>query len=188
MSEKYVPRHEQHASHETFDLAKEVQENLKQLESNESLNEEFDEKETEALEQEVKQEALRTEEARRPTAEAEPEVHSFATHAKLKDESYQKILTETRAQLPPSQQFLSKVFHQPAVEKVSDVASKTVARPVGVTWGAIASTVGVAIALFFSYRYGFEFNYLLLALLFIGGYVAATAIELTVKALTKYSH
>lgn len=102
----------------------------------------------------------------------------------LIEQSYKRTLTRTRKQLSPSMRGLSKVAHSPMIESVSEIASKTVARPSGVLAGGIFAFLGSSVVLWIARHYGYEYNFLLFALLFIGGFFVGLIVELLVKMLT----
>ncbi len=172
-----------------FNIAKEVKENLKKLEQKENNPSEHSiESATETIRETIEAEARPAEQLRqkeRPAEEASDH-HSINAHAKLKIEAYRKLLTDVQAKLSPRDQRFSNFVHKPFVESVSEIASKTIARPVGIAWGSIITFLGVVISLFYAYRYGIPFNYLLFVLLFMAGYLTATILELAFKLLARY--
>lgn len=186
MSEKLQHHHEQDKTYEHFDIEKEVRAGLERVESSsETESDPSAEHTTEQLHSTVEKEAVSAQELTADKSEEPPQhEHMFAAHTQLKQDAYSKLLANTRSQFAKPEQLFSTIVHRPSVEKISDVASKTVARPIGTTYGALATFIGLSIALFFAYRYGFSFNYLLFVLLFVGGYVIATTIELLLKPFT----
>lgn len=56
-----------------------------------------------------------------------------------KKKSYKKTLTHVQAELPAAQRAFSKVIHNPAVEKTSEVVGSTVARPNALLSGGIVA-------------------------------------------------
>jgi hypothetical protein len=65
-----------------------------------------------------------------------------------KSTSYKKTLRAVQSELPVGSRIFSKVIHNPVVEKVSDVAGNTVARPNAMLSGAVFAfilTLGVYI-------------------------------------------
>lgn len=99
----------------------------------------------------------------------------------LKDMAYKRTLAKTRRQLPPPSRALSRIMHQPAIEAVSEFASKTVARPSGILAGGLIAFVGSSIFLWIAHHYGYEYNFLLFALLFAGGFFIGLIIELVLR-------
>ncbi len=99
----------------------------------------------------------------------------------LHQQTWSRALTRIRKQLPLPEKALSKVIHQPTVDAVSRVGSKTVARPSGVLSGAICAFIGSSALLWMAKHYGFTYNYLLFALFFVGGFAIGLALEALAK-------
>jgi hypothetical protein len=87
--------------------------------------------------------------------------------------------------LSKPEQALSKLIHQPVVEKLSNVGAQTVGRPSGILGGGFAALVGGSLVLFISRQYGFEYNYLLFAALFIAGFALGILFELLFRLLKR---
>jgi hypothetical protein len=98
----------------------------------------------------------------------------------LKASAYERILTKTHQKLPKTAQTFSKVVHNPTVDKISEISAKTVARPSGFLGGSICAFLGSLIVYYSASRSGFKYNYLLLFLLFIAGYIIGSILELIV--------
>ncbi len=103
----------------------------------------------------------------------------------LKNMAYQRTLRRTRRQLNTPSRLLSKVIHQPVIESVSEVAGKTIARPSGLLTGGIAAFVGSSLFLWISRYYGYEFNFLLFIIFFVGGFFIGLLVEVIVKLFLK---
>jgi hypothetical protein len=88
----------------------------------------------------------------RPAAEKETTVsHTF--HAdKNPDRAYKQTMETVQREMSPPARAFSKVIHNKAVEKVSDVAGSTVARPNALLSGAICAFLLVG-ALYLHARY-----------------------------------
>lgn len=99
------------------------------------------------------------------------------------DRALQKIglnqqLKQIRRKLPASQRTLSKVVHQPVVKAVSEVSAKTITRPSGLLGGGICAFLGSSGYLYLAKHIGFQYNYLVFLLLFVGGFAVGLALEL----------
>lgn len=110
--------------------------------------------------------------------------HEKAEHDKptfinreLKDMAYQRTLKRVRNQLPFVSRNFSKVIHHPVIETVSEIGGKTIARPSGILAGGIAAVIGSSFFLWAARHYGYEYNFLLFALLFAGGFFLGLLIE-----------
>ncbi|MFZ1323576.1 MAG: hypothetical protein WAQ57_00255 [Candidatus Saccharimonadales bacterium] len=106
---------------------------------------------------------------------------SLPINRELKDMAYRRTLKRTQRQLPPVSRTFSKVIHQPAVEAVSDLADHTVARPSGILAGGIAAFLGSSLFLWVTRHYGYEYNFLLFALFFVGGFFVGLLVELGLR-------
>ena len=107
------------------------------------------------------------------------ETPAFASR-QLKTVARKRLLKQTRQHLSRPQQALSYVIHQPAVEAVSEVSSKTVARPSGLLSGGVCALIGSSTLLYIDKQYGFRYNFLLWAMLFVGGFALGLFLEFIV--------
>jgi hypothetical protein len=103
----------------------------------------------------------------------------------LRQDTLNRTLTHIRKQLPTGERVLSKVIHQPAVEAISNVSAKTVARPSGILMGSICAFAGSSFFLWMAKRYGFQYNYLLFLILFAGGFLVGLFLELVISTLRR---
>jgi len=103
----------------------------------------------------------------------------------LKSLKYNRTLQSVRKDLKPSERVLSKVIHNPAVDAVSQAAEKTVARPSGLLFGGIFAFVGSSAFLWISKHYGYEYNFLLFLLFFLGGFGVGLILELLMRLLRR---
>ena len=179
--------HKETKQSQEFDISKEVRKNLERLKPVEGSVENSSETSAETIRNSIEAEAKPVEQIKNKEQSTEQEEKSFSIHAhtKLKIEAYQKTLKDIRTRLSPREKRFSQVVHKPIIETVSEVASKTIARPVGIAWGSIITFVGVSISLLYAYRYGIPFNYLLFILLFVFGYTLATILELGTKVFLR---
>lgn len=102
---------------------------------------------------------------------------SLANTKQLKKSAYHKIIKQAQLHLSGSEKNFSKFIHKPSVEKISDVSSKTIARPTSLLFGSIFAFIASLIFYFVSKRSGFEYNYILFSLMFIGGYFVGLIFE-----------
>jgi preprotein translocase subunit SecF len=70
------------------------------------------------------------------TAERSPAERPHNTKAARK-KAYQSIMKQTQAELPLASRAFSKVIHNPAIEKTSEVVGSTIARPNAILSGAL---------------------------------------------------
>lgn len=98
----------------------------------------------------------------------------------LKATAYERTLARVQQRLPRATRMFSKAVHNPAVDTISTVGAETVGRPSGLLGGSICAFLGSVITLYYSKHYGFKYNYLVLFILFVGGYMIGSIIELLV--------
>lgn len=58
---------------------------------------------------------------------------------KERNASYKQKMSQVQAELPPAQRAFSKVIHNPAVEKTSEVVGSTIARPNAILAGSMVA-------------------------------------------------
>jgi hypothetical protein len=103
--------------------------------------------------------------------------------SEFKVASYKQTMGRVRKHLSPTERMLSKAVHQPVVERVSEVGSKTIARPSGILIGAVLSFVGSSIAYILTKRYGYNLPNSIYSILFISGFAIGIIGELSYKTL-----
>jgi hypothetical protein len=95
----------------------------------------------------------------------------------LRSVAKKRILTRVQKDLSTPERALSKVIHQPAVDAVSDLGARTVGRPTGILTGSILAFTGSLLTLYICKHYGYNYNFLLFALLFSAGFPIGVALE-----------
>src|SRR5688572_4126154 len=116
------------------------------------------------------------------------EHHAQAHHAAgkdLKNLTFNRTLVRVRKQLSAPQKVLSNIIHQPVIDTLSEVGAKTVARPSGVFGGGLFALLGTASLLYLTRKHGYEFNYLVFAMMFVVGFLIGSLIEIAVKVLRR---
>lgn len=96
--------------------------------------------------------------------------------------SFNTTMSHVRANLSKPEKTLSKFIHQPVVEKVSEVAAKTIARPSGIIGGTIAAFIGLLSVYGVAKFAGFTLSGSEMPLLLLAGFVAGLIIEWVLKA------
>lgn len=183
MSEKLVSRGE-HLKPE-LDISVESKKNLERLKENTSQDQEqLRTDKIEKLQISVERKAVSAKEV----TIGEREEHSRGAgyvQKELKDIAYVRTLKRVRGKLNTAERPFSKLVHQPVVETLSGIGGKTIARPSGILAGGFCAVAGSLLALYMAKHYGFSYNYLLISLLFVGGFVVGILIELFVKLFSK---
>lgn len=104
----------------------------------------------------------------------------FGMQQHIKLEAFNRLLARTQQKLSKPVRGFSRFTHSPLVDKVSNVSAQTIARPSGILGGSICAFAGSLIVYYFAKHYGFEYNYLFVFLLFIGGYAVGAFLELAI--------
>lgn len=95
----------------------------------------------------------------------------------LKEMAYKRTLNRVRQQMSAPDRLVSRIIHQPTVNAISEVASKTIGRPSGLLSGGFLSLVGTSTYYYMTKHYGYEYNYLVFLLLLAGGLIAGWLVE-----------
>ncbi len=77
---------------------------------------------------------------------------------KQKETEYKKTLKTIQKDMNPAERTFSKVIHNPVVEKTSEVAGATVARPAALLLGSLSALVLTAIVYIISKTYGYTLS------------------------------
>ncbi|HLC91628.1 MAG TPA: hypothetical protein VJC09_01090 [Candidatus Saccharimonadales bacterium] len=151
-------------------------------------NKELDGSSIESIRQKIEESATKAAEVKVDSENTEADIKQpLNANRELKSEALRRTLNRTRKHLSKPQRALSKVIHQPAIDAVSKVGEKTIARPTGLLTGSIIALAGSSYLLYSAKHYGYEYNYLSVLLLFVSGYVVGLVIELLVHALHHHS-
>ncbi len=125
----------------------------------------------------VEQKAVSGEERSFAERQKPQQTHPLLVNKQLKQVGYERAMTRARKKLSPPSRAFSKVIHNPIVDRPSEFIGKTIARPASMFWGSFFAFVGTSALLWATRYYGYEYNYLLVILLFVGGALAGLALE-----------
>lgn len=188
MSEKLHNRHEQHhernheleARKEALQVSAEKKAAAARHEHAEKLDE---------IRSQIEAVAKRKHEhpATKPEHERHESKQPVLANRELKDLAYRRTLKRVQSKLPAPARAFSKVIHNPAVEAASELAGKTVARPSGVLAGGVAAFLGSSLFLWVARHYGYEYNYVLFALCFVGGFFVGLLVEFGLRLANRRS-
>lgn len=103
----------------------------------------------------------------------------------MKNHTYKRELSKIQTKLPKTSRRFSKVVHSKTVEAISNVGANTVARPSGLLGGSVFAFLGSLVTYYMARHYGFRYNYLMMFLLFIGGFAIGAVIELLVWTFSR---
>lgn len=186
MSEK-ITHHEHEKSHEKLVSSAEQKETLKRTMEAGKHAENGPKDSIESIRDSIEHEAAPVDEQaasgnrENQSASEEP---AFINRT-VKNSAYTKELRKIRTHLRKPEKSFSKVIHNKTVETISEVSSKTIARPSGLLGGGIAAFVGSMGLLWVSRHYGFTYNYFVFILFLVGGYLVGMILELFVRSLRK---
>lgn len=101
----------------------------------------------------------------------------------VKTKAYYKIINRARGRLSPVEKVISRAIHQPIVDEVSDLASKTV----GHSWGILgAGLLGLSGTFTYSVAglyYGYSYNSSILLLFLGGGFILGVLMKVLFNLL-----
>lgn len=124
----------------------------------------------EALEQAKSSEKERRNSEKQPDRiESKPDLPVNSKAARK--EAFGTIMTEVQSQMSPAERTFSKFIHAPVVEKVSDVTSKTIARPNAILAGSLTAFVLVLATYLIARHYGYPLSGAETMLAFAAGWV-----------------
>jgi hypothetical protein len=142
-------------------------------------------KDIEAIRHSIDKEARKAAEHPVDKAAEAPKEHYFV-NKELKAESFRRTLNRARKHLSAPEQLLSKTIHKPAIDTASKAAEKTVARPYPLLVGGFVAVVMSGYMLYAAKHYGHNYNYLLVFMLFLGGYVAGLILEPAIRLVRRH--
>lgn len=109
----------------------------------------------------------------------------YSAGGQLGDNTLKQTLKKVRRDLNPRERVLSRVIHNPTVEKVSEVSANTIARPSGLLAGGVASFVISLAILWICHYYGYEYNFYLGLISFPIGFLIGLLGEFATKPLRR---
>ncbi len=190
MSEHISKKPEQHATHESIVTPEQQRNNQEQaVEKARKALAEHNAKDKAELAREAVKHANETQNnvAEKTKVEQRSYDDVPGLQQSMKNRAYKRELTKIRAKLPATSKRFSKVIHNPTVETISNIGAQTVARPSGLLGGSIAAFIGSLVLYYMARQYGFRYNYLLMFLLFVAGFVLGAIIELALRRLSPRS-
>lgn len=128
----------------------------------------------------VLHEALSTKELQTPTHTREERPHHITKQDKA--HGFNTLMHHTRQRLNKPEQAFSAIIHHPFIERTSELAGKTIARPSGLLGAALAAGIGILFVYVVAKRTGFTLSGSEAPLLLGAGFVAGLLVEWAVKA------
>lgn len=111
------------------------------------------------------------------THQEQTKQHPVLINKQLKDLAFTRSMTRARKKLSAPSKVFSKVVHSSVIDSSSEFIGKTVARPSSMLGGAFVAFLGTSILLWATKHYGYEYNYLLVIILFVAGAIVGVAGE-----------
>ena len=96
---------------------------------------------------------------------------------------FNTVMHTVRRHLNKPEQTLSNFIHKPIVEKTSELASKTIARPSGLIGAGASAFIGVSVLYGIARHAGFSLSGSESLLLLAGGFIVGIFVEWAVKSL-----
>jgi len=187
MSEQlHIPKPEAAPSHENAERAKDHLEKLREKAEAEGEKHGSGEH-LEHIKSAVEAQAISGKEMSPAESTADNAPTTGYVNRELKDMAFKRSLNTARRHMNAPAKVMSKVIHNPVVEKVSEVAGETVARPSGLLGGGIFALIGTSILLWVTKHYGYTYNYLVFFILFIAGFAIGMTVELVFRAFVRRS-
>lgn len=131
----------------------------------------------EAIQERIEKAAKSKEDIKVNAAETAANDSTLRAGAQLKGAAFRQRMKEIQRKETPAQRTFSKFIHQPAVESVSNAAEGTIARPSGLLFGGLFSVVSSIVILYICKHYGYEYNFLIGIVFFVGGFFLGLIIE-----------
>lgn len=182
MSEKlHSPKGQEHKS-EGIDASAEARRNLERIHK-EAEKENHPGHHAEQLKVHAKEQAVSGKEITIGERESAPS--QMGVQRELKLTAYKQTIRRIQTKLKGPEKVLSRVMHQPVVEKISNVGANTVARPSGILGGGFIALLGSSILLYLTKHYGFEYNLTVFFILFVVGFMAGIILEGLVKLVRR---
>lgn len=189
MSEKHTGHHNQHTHHEKL-VSHEHHRKAHEHKAHEAekAKRERSNQNIEKIKQMAESEAKKSEKIVAHETPKTEHDSGLGMQQTLKADAFKRVMTHTRRKLSKPARAFSRFTHNNLVDKVSGVSAQTVARPSGILGGSICAFLGSVVVYYFAKHYGFEYNYLFVFVLFIGGYVIGAILELLIWALYSRRH
>ena len=155
--------HEQNKPSNNLEATRQAQENIdaknieKELNSEKSQAEHLDKARHEALEKAKEIEHNYNKEKRKAT-EASPEKRRGPVSKQARKEAFNKTMSEIQSEMSPASRTFSKIIHNPAIEKSSEVVGNTIARPNAILSGSVTAFILTAAIYLIAKHFGYSLS------------------------------
>lgn len=103
----------------------------------------------------------------------------------LKQQAYLRTMQKVQSRLSGPERVFSRVIHTQVVNALSEAGARSIGRPSGLMGGALCALLGSSLLLYVAKHYGFTYNYTVILVLFIGGFIVGLLIELLYRLVAK---
>lgn len=104
---------------------------------------------------------------------------------KQREQAYKQTMQHIQSEMNPVERGFSKVIHNPIVERVSDIAGSTIARPNSILMGSVFAFVGVLAVYLYAKHTGFALTGFETIAAFVGGWLLGILIDFVRAAFGK---
>ncbi len=104
------------------------------------------------------------------------------SHKKL---TYKATMRRVEANLPVYQRKFSRVINNDKIDKVSNIASKTIARPSGILGAGVVAFTALVIVSFYASKYGWEVSNSTFIVFLAIGWISGSLVEAVYKFIKK---
>ncbi len=109
------------------------------------------------------------------------------TQRELKMDAYKRTMQKIRKHLNPAERSFSRLVHQKTIDSLSNLGSKTIARPSGLLGAGLVSFAGSTLLLYSAKHYGFRYNFFVFFLLFAIGFGLGIVLEFAARIVKRRS-
>lgn len=106
-----------------------------------------------------------------------PDQPILGVQRELKRDAYTKTMRKVRSNLSPVERSFSNIIHHKALEPISEVGAKTIARPSAILGGGLTALIGSTVVLYLAKRYGFQYNLSIFFILLGAGFLVGLLTE-----------
>lgn len=183
MPERISNKTEQAKSHEhsvESNHEHRVQKSHELTTENTSLEQQKNVEKLESIRRSIEEKAASSE-ATESKLDVPEEKQNYFVGNSVKQHSLHTSLTSIRRSLSGPERQFSKIIHNSAVDQVSEIAGKTIARPSGLLYaGIFAFIANISVVVICRY-FGYEYNFFIGIVAFVVGFGVGLIIELLLK-------
>lgn len=170
----------EHLREAASERSKELRERLE----NKLENKESQQREVEAERAHIEALFSKKEGAEKKKHGANAELAKKHVTKKQRESSYKQTMKRIRSDMPPAQRIFSRFIHNPAIEKTSDIAGSTIARPNAILAGGFGAFVFVAVIYILASTMGFRLSGFETIGAFIIGWIIGASYDLIKTMVT----